>query len=198
MPKATNDVQMKLYPRGYLGAVLGQRIQRSSGLRESNQGFVQQRFSVLKDQNDFNVGNPTIDALYGRYVRDWDSMRNFEFREAILKAALAAFGTSDFRMWYSAQLQSPAAGDLHVRFLDDTLKFIDNNRRDVMLETWQRLLNAAGENALDSVELNDNALQFFGTDSPKLRDILQRWCSRENGFQDLLGTLFILFGSAQS
>lgn len=194
--------QLKLYPRGFLGRMLGTRIERRSGLRENNLGFSLQKLNVMRDPKSFEEANAAVEALYGQYIKQAVKMSDFDFRRDVLVTALNAFGTHDFYTWYVAQFRGPSCGDLHRRFLDDTLSYIMNGHRDLSLENWDALLEITDAGA-EKFVVSDTARQFFGireTNVPyegrsRLTDVIQMWCSQPNGMEDLLGTLHILFGS---
>jgi hypothetical protein len=148
--------------------------------------------------------NPDVENLYSSYIKNNINTSSPEFRKEILVVAMKAFGTPNFLQWFSAQFRSPAAGDTHKRFLEDTLKFISSGNREMSLETWSALLHITDEGDKIGV-MGDESLAFFGMkrgDSVNtarvnvfMTDIIQQWCSKPGGLEDLLGSLHILFGN---
>lgn len=190
--------RLKLYPRGFLGAMLGVRAERRMALRENNRGFQTAEVRELKNQNSFDAPNPDVEALYDTYQSQQGVSGAFEFRRDVLLTALAAFGTTTFEAWFEAQFKNPSAGDLHGRFLVDTLKFISEGRREMRLETWASLISIVSAGGHIG-PFPAAAKEFFGIgrqyrESFSLTEIIQRWCSQPGGFEDMLGTLHILFG----
>lgn len=199
---------LRMFPRGFLGADVQTQMVRSPN---SVNSMISQKFQYHMDlvggANHGNkvdlVANPIVEGLYSQYIKRSINSNTFEFRQKVLQAALHSFGTPDFGLWFESQFKSPACGDLHRRFLDDTLKFLRNGRRDMSLETWGSLITITDEG--DHIgKLSDYANEFFGigqgvrvTDRRNYlnTDVIQMWCSHPNGFEDLLGTLHILFGS---
>lgn len=200
MPEATGT--FKVYPRGFLGAQLKERVEQEQRLREDNHGFTAVKVSAFKKSNSVSDYNHEVEALYAAYIKSAPDVTSFEFRRRVLVAAMHAFGSSNFQFWYEAQMQSPVLGDLQARFLDDTLKFLRTGRREMSLETWAAILTI--ENNDGRLGMSEYACDFFGITSKGqhrysqntlLTEVIQLWCSKHNGLEDLLGSLHILFGN---
>lgn len=203
-----NQKVLRMFPRGFLGADLQPQLVRSPDQVSS---ILTQKFAFHVDlvglpgtSGKVNMmANPHVEGLYVEYIKKTIMSGSFEFRKKVLHAALHAFGTADFNIWFEAQFKTPACGDLHKRFLDDILKFIVTGRRDMSLENWGSLITITDEG--DNIgSISDYAKDFFGIGKGArvhdrqnylLTEIIQRWCSQPNGFEDLLGTLHILFGN---
>lgn len=194
----------KAYPRGFLGPKLQDRVQRDTQLERTALGYNAVGVKSYQKSNGVNDFNHAIQQLYSSYIREEPGVTGFEFRERVLRVALQAFGTSSFNTWYFANVRSPFVGKNHRDFLDDCLRFLSGKRRNLFLENWAALLEIhnADEGAVQPSEL---ALDFFNSggqfgDVGKrhyvIADVIQDWCSQPNGFEDLLGTLYILFGAA--
>lgn len=204
MPNAT--AQIRMYPRGFLGDNFHPQTSRTP----NRIGQEMKRFQyhaegmIGTDKAPQITANPYVEALYAQMIKRTGNISSFEYREQILSAALAAFGTHDFQAWFETQFKSPACGEIHRRFLDDTLKFISEGRREMSLETWNALVLITDEGNPIGV-MSEYSKKFFGGQmndgiirqrlNYKLTDIIQDWCSKPNGLEDLLGTLHILFGN---
>lgn len=193
----------KVYPRGFLGAILKERVQQENRLQENNTGFTTVKFSTFKKSNGVNDFNHMVEAVYASYVKRAPETTGFDFRRKVLIAALGAFGTKAFDFWFTSQFQSPVLGDLQRRFLDDTLHFIREGRRDMSLETWNSII-AIENNDAGPQPLSEYANEFFGISSRgrirypqngQLNEVIQQWVAQPNGLEDLIGTLHILFGN---
>lgn len=192
----------KIYPRGFLGApvepVLSKQRRTDNRLTYDTTVF---------DANDSRLvtANQKIDEYYAAFVRrDGFKGADFDFREKALHQILHAFGTQDFNEWYAAQFKSPSFGELHRRFLDDTLKFIRTGQRELDLSTWVSLLTPADSRDTD-IYLSLRAKTYFNVSSVgellepgayrgSLVETVQDWLSKDGGFSDLLVTCHILFG----
>jgi hypothetical protein len=197
-----DKLQFRLYPRGFLGGGIKPQVIRTNSLFKDKTLQHQYEVNTHESKTTAIAANPIVEALYAAYIRNNINTSSMEFRTSILEAALDAFGTTNFAVWYSVQFDNAVAGDLHNRFLDDILKFIEFGRRDMSLETWASLLIITDEGD-DVGYLSDRAKKFFGIynnqsakDNIKLVDVIQKWCSKPGGLEDLLGTLHILFGNA--
>lgn len=202
MPEAQQVQGFKLYPRGFLGGQLPIRL------------AVKPKPYEIKIRSSANVGvitpqatsadpNKVIETLYSQYVKRSADTTSFEFREAVLIAALSAFGSRNFFTWYMAQLQSPAIGEWHQRFLGDTCRFLMTGKREMTLETWSHLLKTSDE-SIRPLQPCEVAQRYFGLrgltvpSDPQqynLTETIQAWCSQPQGVEDLLGTLHLLFGN---
>ena len=200
MAKAT---QMRLFPRGFLGADQGPQVERTPAPFATHLLRQQYHIDDIDVRESKLLPNPHVAALYGQYIKQSYQTGSFDFRKQVLQVAIAAFGTNNFEFWYNAQHKVATCGDLHNRFLTDTLKFIREGRREMSLETWQSLVTITDEG--DRVgSLSPYAKEFFGIKdgafAPNRREmtlaeVLQEWCSHPNGQEDLIGTLHILFGN---
>lgn len=192
-----------LYPRGFLGAELPAKITRQTA----------PEFQIQAAQNTFAVSVPSqtgelepndnVERLYSKLLHNEPGTLSFDFREQVLITALNAFGTSDFYEWYRVQFNSPAFGQNHSDFLDDTLTYITSGRRRMAVDTWGSFL-CNEETGLLRQELTPVAAEFFGVSSrgrdyaqrtSKLIDIIQSWTAQQNGIYDLLQTMHLLFGT---
>lgn len=198
------DLPFRLYPRGYFGKVLGPQFVKKRTAVQARQGVLQSKVNVFQPQTTTLDGNPDVEELYTRWMTSIGEMAaDFAFREQFMIVAMDAFGTQSFRMWYEAQLQSPAYGDLHHRFLEDTILFITEGRRQMSLQNWTVLISQTDSGEKHQV-LGERALGFFGVPVPgqrhrlpqnaQLLPVLQQWISHPSGFEDLLLTLHLLFG----
>jgi len=186
-----------MYPRGFLGdnGAQPQAARTPSAFQEELKQRIQYRVSDRTDAKHSIASNSHVEVLYAQYIKRSTNTGSFEFRRQVLSTALFAFGTFRFKSWYLSQHQSPPCGDLHNRFLTDTLKFISTGKREMSLETWAALLSMSDEG--NSIGLpSPYSEEFFNYDHYiNLVDVLQEWCCKPNGLEDLLGTLHILFGN---
>lgn len=193
----------KVYPRGFLGAHLQERVQKEDQTKENARGFVQIKVSAVRKTEGINGFNHAIQELYSAYVREAADVGSFEFRERVFRQAKDAFGTAWFDIWFQAQLTSPFVGALQRDFLDDCLGYLQTGKRKMALENWAPLLEISNADE-GLMQPSETAAKFFRLGQYRnglqrqlsLEDLIQSWCSIPNGFEDLLGTLHILFGAA--
>ena len=142
--------------------------------------------------------NKDIEALYQRYNNDHRLLKQFAFREELLKLAKVAFSTFNLEVWFSAQLNSPSLTATHRRFLNDTLRFIETGTREVNIETWMGLIYPRTATTADTK--TEVAIKYyFGKDheysrvSNQLPEAIGQWTMRSEGMYDLLIFLTIVF-----
>ena len=200
----SNQVALKIYPRGFLGKPLEAQLKTKPRPFEARLSSLAVKVNLFTPQVNSIDANPTIETLYGKWINRAPETTAFEFRKQVLIAALSAFGTDNFLEWYAAQSLSPAYGDMHRRFLEDTLLFLQEGRRTMSLENWSALLTVqdSGERVSD---ITSEAKEFFGIEEPDARYrkpvnrsltvIIQKWVTHARGFDDLVGSLHLLFGN---
>jgi hypothetical protein len=191
-----NPNQLRMYPRGFLGLATAPQTDRTPSAIRDAIGFMHYRVNENQVKKVSIPPNANVEELYTQYIKRNPITNSLGFRNRVVMTALAAFGTRSFAGWYHSQHQSPACGDMHNRFLTDTLQFIREGRRNMTLETWTSLLVMTDEGDLIG-EPSDYSEEFFKYphNSELLIDVIQSWCSWPNGLEDLLGTLHILFGN---
>jgi hypothetical protein len=197
------ELHSKLYPRGFFGRVLPPQFIPSKSKVQARMNQLQVRVSVVQPQVNTLDPNPEIEQYYRRWLGEGQTVNTFEFREQVLVSAIQAFGTESFHDWYMEQFRSPAFGDLHHRFLEDTLGFIESGTRSLSLQNWMAVINQTDDGANEQI-LGAKAAEFFGVPIPGHRyrqpqnrwllPVMQRWLSHPQGFEDFLLTLRVLFG----
>jgi hypothetical protein len=188
----------RVYPRGFLGASLGEQI------KPTERAFAAQIKSHtyhpdwFRGSNNPKEINQNIEALWRHLNDGYHAVDSMEFREKALRVALNAFGTKDFYEWITIQIKGPSTGDLHLRFLQDTLEFIETGKRSMSLHSWTSMLSLSPITHNDTH--NEGQFNWFfitGDKRPKnmsLIDVIQRWCGQTGGFIDMIQTLHVLFG----
>jgi hypothetical protein len=135
--------------------------------------------------------NKDVQAMFDQFNVDDRVIKSFEFRENALRVIKAAFATKSFSEWVTAQMESPFLTTMHRRFLNDTLDFISNGRREVASESWLGLIFpreiTQSDQALD-VQIGKYFRQPYSQDTipSDLTNVIANWTSREGGFQDLI------------
>ncbi len=159
-----------LYPRGYTTRSEGQGVVKSLG-----DASVQTLYELLDQRNC-----PTD---------------NWKFRKMVLDCALRLFG--DFATWLKDQQQNPTLVGYSQEFLRDTLTFIHGGDRLMSVVSWTDLLAEAGlqGKAIPVSALNPSQAEL-GRGETTIQ-IVQAWATRPNGVEDMLQTLYLLFGQSR-
>jgi hypothetical protein len=165
-------------------------------------------FKEVKFPLDKYKYSPLVKQLFVDWSANKDLLKDFDFREKIISAALTLFGSTSFQQWVDLQNRKPTTTPLHSVFIFETLDYLLRNEpRKTETLIWIRLLEADEHPS----EVIINADKYFCTETNscydnteklpvKLINIIRTWVSKERGFEDLLLTLFVIFGdrSAQT
>ena len=196
-----NSSNIVLYPRGFIGFDTGLITDKTSGVNMDEWvKSIKLNKPIMQEVSPYK-GIPQVDALWKEYQSGVSFMTSFDFREKVLKTALIAFGTLSFFDWCNLQNKNIYFTALHKKFLNDTFNFIQTGKRSVANTTWQSLLSMKEATPKDSetpFEINE----FFRINegpncrrSFRLSDNVNEWVMQENGFEDLLMTVHLLFGT---
>jgi len=192
--------QVVIYPRGFAGFDIGLPVRI---IKPSNNAIFK---SILHNtsgvrENKNVISNTDVEALWKGLCSGNKFISNEKFRESILVAALTSFGTNDFYEWVTLQTKNQYLGNEHIRFINDTFNFIKTGQRSLNILMWLQLLAGSSDPSASSVKIN---LEYFGTNKPlhrkenaNIKDTIIKWVSQPNGFEDLLGTMHILFGDSE-
>lgn len=170
--------------------VVGPSLRDAVIFKESRSPLSKYRFS------------PAVHTLYREWCANPDLLKDFDFREQILKTAVESFGTYSFYDWLLLQSAKPTLSDLHRTYILDTLDYLLLGvQRKIDNSSWVRLLeaddrpNAVVIDIKKYFQANTDAYSSDNVRLPmKLHDALKLWVSKECGFEDLLLTLNIVFG----
>lgn len=187
-----------IYPRGFLGYDIGLPISvNKDSVTDILSSLKYNRLS--KPEPRVVISNTAVKTLMEQMLFSPKAGQSQEWREAVLTTALKAFGTRSFYEWCSLQEKSPYLSDLHVRFLNDTLRFIQTGVREMSIRNWSLLVHPSQTPHKAAVTYDYR--KFFGVGqatimnrSALLRDIIPTWVARPGGYADLLQTLNIVFG----
>lgn len=140
-----------------------------------------------------------INDIYEDWRGDATLMKSMEFRERIIKAAKDAFNSYSIYQWFLMQGNTETLTELHQKFIYDTLAFVQGQKRAIEAVQWIRLLEASEKTQgvkinVDRYFDNVNFKQEAKFSSSALSTFLVLWTSRPNGFEDLMITLFVIFG----
>lgn len=162
---------VKLFPRGYSG---GQ--------------------SPFKSRYTTRGGDLIINELWDRYTSPLNQSTMWSFRKRVIKAAKRLLAGRP--NWFITQDENPWVAEYNYQFVVDTLRFIGTGRRRMSVHTWRELVRHAPEDGLSvASERHDIADMFTKLDLTTSVDaLIQMWCSRPKGFDDMVNTLYLLFG----
>lgn len=110
----------------------------------------------------------------------------------IARKAVSLFGGTDlFNFVHTNLLYNRFKSDLHYRFLNDTLDYIKTGKRTMSILTWMRLLISPTQ----GISKKHASKTAYTMNSDCYRNVtVMNWLSRDGGLQDLVITLYIIFG----
>lgn len=194
---------LKMYPSGFLGSPSVQQTEPmdvvSLGKRLFNKG--------MNPKVNRYVANQEVVDLWETVHAGTADIHTFAFKERILRAALAAFGTERVVDWVGTQPESQYFSSYHRQWIDETLAFVfDGKRRELSENNWRVLLTTErgpfkGERFSRGARhylLGDKMWSAASTqpnrDTIRWPELLAAWCARDKGIEDLMGQLNNLFG----
>lgn len=133
-------------------------------------------------------------------IEVWNSYKTLVSQQPpiglVLKAITAAkrsFG-ADFLHWMTVQVTAnPDLSDYRIRFLRDTLRFVNGHNREYGLNTWNTLLNLPVSEVPESIDTKTKV--FDDVVIPKTTaELISLWLSRPDGSDDMVHSLNLLFG----
>lgn len=145
--------------------------------------------------------SPEISEIFYAFCGNSNVLKSFDFRERLIKAVFEAIGSFQFKEFLNLQNEKPTISDLHRVFIMETLEYIIGNKpRSIEAVQWIRMIEAgqADHKVLVNVNTYFNR-ETLGTDSTlKIPNstgrLIQMWTSKEGGFEDMMITMFVIFG----
>ena len=169
--------KLSRYPRGYMAIVDG------SGLGTAPLGAS----DIVEAPSD-----PDIETLYRFYIQRTVDTTSWKFRNQVIRACVKHLG--NFHQWLALQaVANDYVHGLNFEFLKDTVLFIREGRRDMSTFTWNDLLLEHPEPQAGVA--SPRRMDGFEISNPKEFDnLIGKWCSHSNGFEDMLCTAHVLYG----
>lgn len=162
--------------------------------------------SVCVQENLFGFNSALltdeVDAILKPILATPHERLSWTDREKVLYLAKVAFGEKP-KKWFTDNSMA-STSRRKMDFLLDTVRFIQTGKRQMSVQNWRDLLPTLDDPV--SVKPEDrvdvNADKYYKDLVIYMKvcntvDMLCHWCSQPKGFQDLVCTLDILFGSTQ-
>lgn len=160
-------------------------------------GFVMADNGVLRRSgSDYKRtdGDDQITDLYYTLIQRNHQALDWDYRSQVIDAAIRLIG-DNFAVFNLVQKDNPYLYGMNVGFYDDTVSFITYGHRKMSLRNWSALLSA--EPAKDTAALKNPKREdkfIVVGDKARTTDVVSRWCSRDEGFDDMVRSLFLMFG----
>lgn len=141
-----------------------------------------------------------ITELFHQWRSNPSLIQEMDFREQVLIQAFKLFKTDKLTTWIRAQNEKPSLSNIHNVFLLETIKFASGiEKRSLENVQWISLIDYSDRAQAVRVDMDD----YFREDSDKLYvpmkmdRFIQSWVSQINGFEDLLISLYVIFGDRE-
>lgn len=196
------QIQLHVYPRGYLGQMLEIEPKRDKLRSDMVYNSVIYDARIFHTESDKVLYDPVIEELYTQYVSKTPESFTAEFHQKFFAKAISIFGTMNFCQWILVHKEMRSLTPTHLAFLEDTLKFVFEGRdRKMLVQMWERILTlgtVVHPVELDSWEAIERYVRRMAgiTVEAKyhydVKSLLSRWTERS--FADLVYTTHVLFG----
>lgn len=166
-------------------------------LQYENVGDVRNPKTVVLEHKN---GERRIQELFIRYSKNPELKDSVPFKLEAIETMANLYGVFSRFMSYQFDFNYLMHG-LNLDFLEDTIRYITTGRRDYSLLTWKELVS---RNPDYIVRVNAQRRWYsvsktFGIkNDTDLKHYISMWCSQSGGFEDMLYTTWILFGSPDS
>lgn len=193
-----ND-DLKLYVRGFFGS----DNMSSETYQSTRSRPILSVFDLNPEILKHVVCNESIVEIYNQMIRRQVIHTDFDFRERAIKVALTAFGVNNFGAWAAINLQSPTFTQLHADFITDTVRFITTGKRNVSVDTWERMIGPGSNDPTSPAEFDQTVMQMLPSGYSErsrqeiqgnLHNVISLWLSRSGGFTDMVTSLYTFFG----
>ena len=145
-------------------------------------------------------GDKRINDLFFQWRTNNYALRNdTEFKLKAIEIIDSLYG--DFGRWLRFQFEcNYLMHGLNLDFLKDTLRFILQGTRQYSVMTFKEIVEINPDYivGISSQARWDSLCRDFSLSSTsELNNYIGMWCSHDGGFDDMLYTTWILFGSAE-
>lgn len=194
---------LKIYPSGFLGSVDVPQTAPVDVITTAKQLFNK----GLNNKVSRYTANQEVVSLWDDANAGSPAYHTFDFKMAVVAAALRAFGTVKLVDWISTQSTNVLYGRNHRDWIDETLAYVyDGRRRKLSENNWRTLLNADQDpikvepfsrvvkHYLLGEKLRSETLAQPYRGDLTIAEFICDWCACEAGSKDLLGQLNNLFG----
>lgn len=144
---------------------------------------------------EMRQGDPRVHELFVEFTNFPKRAVTWDFQKRVIDLAQELFA-GDYS-WFIRQDSNALIKDQNYAFILDTVKYIATGRRKFSIHTWPALVSY--EVPLISESVAGRRDIFALIDALKIPTntdaLLQLWLSHKDGFNDLMYTLHLLFGS---
>jgi hypothetical protein len=184
---------VKIYPSGFIGSAKVRQT-KTKGFEDIARRIIDR--AVSSDSSNYTASLDVIE-LWDVVRQNKPEFRTFEFKEKIIVTALNTFGASTLGQWIDLQLSSEEHSSHHTAWLEETMGYVIlGARRKLNYDSWTMLLSADGkpERTTNRGWKLDQLLKDRPYQNMTMRNVVLMWVQREGGINDLIESLFVLYG----
>ncbi len=140
-------------------------------------------------------GDPRVHDLFVEYTNQPQRAVTWDFQKRVVEIAQEMFAGE--YSWFIRQDANAFLKDQNYAFILDTVRFIASGRRKFSIHTWPALVTYDVPVVKEDVDGRRDIYFLMSelgvpTDAAKF---IQMWLSHKGGFDDLMYTLHLLFGT---
>lgn len=150
---------LKLYVRGFFGSMTMSTETYQGGRNRP----ILSVFDLNPEALKHVVCNESVVEVYNQLIRRQVISTDFDYRERVIKVAAAAFGVKNLKQWILLQAESPTFTQLHADFLMDTVRYIATGKRNLPIQTWERLIGAGTNDPTSKIVFDPVLLDMIPT-----------------------------------
>lgn len=153
------------------------------------------RYTRVIDQGTGLVrsnGDPDVNKLFDDLMQHREPVHSWEFRRRALLVAMNMF--NEFYRWAMEQQNNADISGYNYDFLLDTLGYINTGKRGALTTVnWLSLVDEEKQVSRSTHAFRAVPLPL-GNFSNNAEEVVARWCSHPNGIEDMVVSLYVLFG----
>lgn len=161
-------------------------------------GGTVEKYSGGMNKTDFTTttiaGDPEVVKMWQEYVNPNIQTSDWVFRKRVLRLAMRLFSSRD---WFENQERNAHLHGYNYGFVVDTLRFIATGRRRMSVHVWADLVSHEHTQQKDPSQRHE-IMDFLRNHTLFMNNppvgMIQKWCSRPGGIDDMICTLNLLFG----
>lgn len=166
------------YPRGF---------ETYAKCRLFTRGYEYHSQPVLK----LKRGDAEVSHIYDLYINRSMQVTGWKFKQDVIQTTKRLFGHMD--VWAKNNiLQNDALYGVNVDFIIDTIGFIKTGKRSLSLLTWIGLVEECPVSDPQKKQIRNYKQDIIESVGPHW---LSDWLSHEDGFNDMLCSINLLFGN---
>lgn len=143
-------------------------------------------------------GDSRVDDLMIEFINFPKRTIYWEYRDKAIKLAQELFSSRS--NWFIAKESDGRVSDIKLMFIVDTLRYVFTGRRRFAITAWGDLLGADNgeiKNLVKRTDVTDylRSIEVLCDAELELNNIIQKWMTQPQGFDDMVFTLYYIFGS---